>query len=104
MPVTVLSVVMRRVSRRVQFEAKCREYTRQYARLESVMAITRFQTGVRWNFHLFKDNVLKIELRVRVELGVFSANLRLRLSWLSHQVQALTIFSVPRNTPCSQLS
>jgi len=30
----MLSVVMKRVSRRVQFEAKCRETTRHYARLE----------------------------------------------------------------------
>jgi len=50
------------VSRRVQFKAKCRETTRHYARLESVMAITRFQTGVSWHFHSFKDVVLKIEL------------------------------------------
>ena len=50
------------VSRRVQVEAKCRETTRHYARLESVMAITRFQTGVSWHFRSFKDDVLKIEL------------------------------------------
>jgi len=30
--------------------------------LESVMAITRFQTGVSWHFSSFKDDVLKIEL------------------------------------------
>ena len=50
------------VSRRVQFKAKCRETTRHYARLESVMAITRFQTGVSWHFRSFKDLVLQIEL------------------------------------------
>jgi len=60
--VWMLSVVMKRVSRRVQFEAKCRKTTRHYARLESIMAITRFQTGVSWHFHSFKDDVLKIEL------------------------------------------
>ena len=60
--VWILSFVMKRVSRRVRFEAKCREPTRQYARLESVMAITRFQTGVNWHFRSFKDDVLKIEL------------------------------------------
>jgi len=60
--VWMLSVVMKRVSRRVQFEAKCRETTRHYARLESIMPITRFQTGVSWHFRSFKDDVLKIEL------------------------------------------
>ena len=63
------------VSRRVQFEAKCRETTRPYARYESVIAITRFQTGVCWHFHFLKDEVLKIEL----DASVFSANLRLRV-------------------------
>ena len=52
------------MSHRVQFEAKCRETTRNYARLESVMAITRFQTGVSCHFCSFKDDVLKIELGV----------------------------------------
>jgi len=64
--VWMLSVVMKRVSRRVQFEAKCRETTRHYARPESIMAITRFQTGVSWHFRLFKDDALKIELCVPV--------------------------------------
>jgi len=50
------------VSRRVRFEAKYREPTRQYARLESVMAISRLQTGVSWQVRSFKDNVLKIDL------------------------------------------
>ena len=50
------------LSRRIQFEAKCRETTRHYARLESVMAITRFQMGVSWHFRSFKDVILKIEL------------------------------------------
>jgi len=54
------------VSRRVQFEAMCRETSRNYARLESVMAMTRFQTGVSWHFRSFKDDVVKIELRVPV--------------------------------------
>jgi len=58
----MLSVAMKRVSRRVQFEAKCRETTRHYARLESIMAITHFQTGVSWHFHSFKEDVLKREL------------------------------------------
>jgi len=58
----MLSVVMKRVSRRVQFEPKCRETTRHYARPESIMAITGFQTGVSWHFRSFKDDVLKIEL------------------------------------------
>jgi len=58
----MLSVAMKRVSRRVQFEAKCRETTWHHARLESIMAITRFQTGVSWHVRLFKDDVLKIEL------------------------------------------
>ena len=69
------------------------------------MAITRFETGVSCHFRLFKDDVLKIELWVPLAvwlgLGVFSANLRLRVWWLSHLVPALTIFSLPRNTPCS---
>jgi len=55
-------VVMKTVSRRAQFEPKCRETTRHYARRESVIAITRFQTGVSWHFHSFKDCILKIEL------------------------------------------
>jgi len=55
-------VVMKTVSRRIQFEAKCRDTTRHYARLESVMVITRFQTAVSWHFRSFKDSVLKIEL------------------------------------------
>ena len=50
------------VSRRVQFKAKCPETSGHYARLESVMAITLFQTGVSWHFRSFKDLVLKIEL------------------------------------------
>ena len=58
----MLSVVMKRVSGRVQFEAKCQETTRHYARPESIMVITRFQTGVSWHFRSFKDDVLKIEL------------------------------------------
>ena len=60
----MLSVVinLKRVSRRVQFEAKCRETTRHYARLASIMAITRFQAAVSWYFRSFKDDVLKIEL------------------------------------------
>ena len=32
------------------------------ARLESVLAITPFQTGVSWHFGSLKDKVLKIEL------------------------------------------
>jgi len=32
------------------------------ARLESVLAITRFQTGVSWHFGSLKEKVLKIEL------------------------------------------
>jgi len=60
--VRMLRDVRKRVSRRLQTEAKCREPTRHYARLESVMAITRFQTGVSWHFRFFKDKVLKIEL------------------------------------------
>ena len=60
--VWMLSVVMKRVSRRVQFEAKCRETTRHYARLASIMAITRFEAGVSWHFRSFKEDVLKIEL------------------------------------------
>jgi len=60
--VGMLSVGMKRVSRRVQFEAKCRETTRHYASPESIIAITRFQTEVSWHFRSFKDDVLKIEL------------------------------------------
>jgi len=33
-----------------------------YARLENVMAITRFQTGVSWHFGSLKNEDLKIEL------------------------------------------
>ena len=58
----MLSVVMKRVSRWVHFEAKCREATRHYARLESVMAITHFQSEVSWHFCLLKADFLKIEL------------------------------------------
>jgi len=50
------------VSSQVQFEGKCRETSRHYARLESILAITRFQARVSWHFRLFKDNVLTIEL------------------------------------------
>jgi len=46
----MLSVVMKTVSHRVQFEAKCQETTRHYARLERIMAITPFQTGVSRHF------------------------------------------------------
>jgi len=59
---------MEGMSRCVRFasKAKCRETTTatgmHYARLKSVLAITHFQTGVSWHFHLFKDQVLKIEL------------------------------------------
>jgi len=52
----------KRVSRDVQFEAKWQETTRNYARLETIMAITSFQTGLSWQFRSFKDDVLKIEL------------------------------------------
>ena len=52
----------RSVSRPFQFEAECRGMTRNYARLQSAMAITRFQTGVSWHFRSFNDKVLKIEL------------------------------------------
>jgi len=54
---------------RVAFEAKCRETTINCARLETLQAITRFQTGVSWHFRSFKDDVLKIELWVSVWLG-----------------------------------
>jgi len=57
------------------------------------MAITHFQTGVSWHLHTFKDEVLKLEL------GVISANLRLRVRWLSHQTLALSIYFLPRYTP-----
>jgi len=82
---------------RVAFEAKCRETTMNYARLVSVMAITRFPTGLSWHFHSLKDEVLKIELED------ISADLRLTVRWLSHQALTSTIFSLPRNTPCSPL-
>jgi len=58
----MLSVVMKKVSRWVQFETQCRETTRHYARLESIMAITHFQSGVSWHFCSLKADVLKIEL------------------------------------------
>ena len=55
--VWMLSVVMKRV---------CRVASSLRLSAEkppgSVMAITRFQTGVSWHFRSFKDDVLKIEL------------------------------------------
>ena len=50
------------VSHGVQFEARCRETPRHYARLKSIMAITGLQTRVSWHFGSLKDEVLKIEL------------------------------------------
>jgi len=90
----------KRVSRHVQFEAKCREPTSAYSTLESVMTITHFQSGVSWHFRLFKDDVLNIEPWVPVGHGpgVFRTNLRLRVWWLAHQAPALTIFCLPGNT------
>jgi len=44
------------------FEVKCRETTMNCARLETVMGITGFQTGVSWHFRSLEDEVLKIEL------------------------------------------
>ena len=58
----MLIVVMKRVSRWVQFEAQCQETTRHYVRLESVMAITHFQSEVSWHFCSLKADILKIEL------------------------------------------
>ena len=43
---------------RVAFEAMCRETTKHSARPESVLAITRFHTGVSWHFRSLKDKVL----------------------------------------------
>ena len=51
----VRSVMKKGVSGRVQFEAKCQETTMHYAILESVMAITRFQTEVSWHFRFLKN-------------------------------------------------
>jgi len=34
---------------------------RNHQVLETIMAITCFQTGVSWHFHSLKDEVLKIE-------------------------------------------
>ena len=50
------------VSCRVKFEAKFRETTGHDAGVESVIAITPFQTGVSWHFCSFKDDILKIEV------------------------------------------
>jgi len=50
------------MSSRIQFEAKCGETSRNYARPESVMAITCFQAEVSWHFRSFKHDVVKIEL------------------------------------------
>jgi len=50
-----------------------------YTRLVGVMASTQFQTGVSWHFHSLKDEVQKIELED------ISADIRLRVRWLSHQ-------------------
>ena len=43
---------------------KCRETSMNSlsTRLESILAITHFQTGVSWHFGSLKDKVLKIEL------------------------------------------
>jgi len=55
-------IIMQAIPARVI--AKCRETSMNSlsARLESGLAITRFQTGVSWHFGSLKDKVLKIEL------------------------------------------
>jgi len=59
--------------------------------VETVIAITRFQTGVSWHFRSLKDQVLKIELFVAYwQAGVISAILRLRVRWLFHLAPILT--------------
>jgi len=42
---------------------------------ETVIAITRFHTGVSWHFRSLKDQVLKIELQ---SLSVFSMSAKLK--------------------------
>jgi len=84
--------------------AKCRESTmKSYRRrLEFVLAITPFPSGVGRHFGSGKDNGLKIDTELGVgghlSLKVFGANIRLRVRWLSPLAPALTIFALPRDT------
>jgi len=53
------------------------EKPQQLLVVDTVIAITRFQTQVSWHFHSLKDQVLKIELSVAYwQAGVISAILR----------------------------
>jgi len=68
--------------------------------VETVIAITRFQTRVSWHFRSLKDQVLKIELSVtHWQAGGISAIFRLRVWWLSHLAPILTQSFVPRVPP-----
>jgi len=68
--------------------------------VETVIALTRFETGVGGHFRSLKDQVLKIELSVaHCEAGVITAILRLRVWWLAHLVPILTQSFLPRVPP-----
>jgi len=68
--------------------------------VETIIAITRFQTRVSWHFRSLKDQVLKIELAVAPwHTGVISAILRFRVWWLSLLAPILTQSVLPRVPP-----
>jgi len=76
------------------------EKPQQLPVVETVIAITRFQTRVSWHFRSLKDQLRKIELLVaNWQAGVISAILRLRVWWLSHLVPILTQSALPRVPP-----
>jgi len=76
------------------------EKPQQLLVVETVIAITRFQTRVSWHFRSLKDQVLKIELSVaHWQAGVISAILRLRVWWLSHLAPILTQSVLSRVPP-----
>ena len=45
----MLSVVIKRVSRHVQFEAQCRETSKHYARLDTMMVCYAYQSLSDWS-------------------------------------------------------
>jgi len=80
---------------------KCRETTTTVVLVvDTVIAITPFQTGVSWHFRSRKDQVLKMELFVaHWQAGVISAILRLRVWWISHLAPKMTQSFLPRVPP-----
>jgi len=76
------------------------EKPQQLLVVETLIAITRFQTVVSWHSSSLKDQVQTIELSVaHWQAGMLSPLLRLRVRWLSHLPPILTQSFLPRVPP-----